>query len=107
MKRSRLLRWMQNQSLHKKMIYIIIFSCLTLLTGNYVVLQMAYYAYDEQLYTKTAQVFTAYVEQIETEFEKMDNVTLSMIGNVSIQNNLTTLRDAVEGSTEWLAAMQA
>ena len=107
MKRSRLLRWLQNQSLHKKMIYIIIFSCLTLLTGNYVVLQMAYYAYDEQLYTKTAQVFTAYVEQIETEFEKMDSVTLSMIGDVGIQNNLTVLRDSAEGSTEWFAAIQA
>lgn len=107
MKRSCISHWLQNQSLHKKMIYIIFFSCLTLLTGNYIVLQMAYYAYDEQLYTKTAQVFTAYVEQIETEFEKMDSVTLSMIGDVGIQNNLTVLRDSAEGSTEWFAAIQA
>lgn len=99
--------WIQNLSLHKKMLLIIIFSCLTLLAGNYTVLQMAYRAYDEQLYIKTAQVFTSFAEQIETEFEKMDNVALSMIGDNGIQNNLTILKNTQEGSQEWLNAWQA
>ena len=40
MRKGILSRWLQNQSLRRKMIYIVIFSCFLLLSVNYVVLQM-------------------------------------------------------------------
>ena len=100
MRKGILSRWLQNQSLRRKMIYIVILSCLLLLSINYVVLQMAYRAYDEQLYNKTAQVFATRVEQIEIELKKMDSVTLAMIGDASIQENLTLLRELPKYSLE-------
>jgi len=100
MRKGILSRWLQNQSLRRKMIYIVIFSCFLLLSVNYVVLQMAYRAYDEQLYNKTAQVFATRVEQIEIELKKMDGVTLAMIGDANIQENLTLLRELPKYSLE-------
>lgn len=100
----RVLYWIQNLSLYLKMLLIITFACSVLLLGNYAVLQMVYHSYDEQLYVKTAQVFTSYVEQVETEFDVLNTLSLSMLGDSGIQRNMMLLRDEEDGSEAWLTA---
>lgn len=106
MRRKRHLHLLQNLSLYIKMLLIITFACFVLLLGNYAVLQMVYHSYDEQLYTKTAQVFTSYAEQVENEFDKINTMTLSMLGDTGIQRNMTVLYEEERGSNEWLNAKQ-
>lgn len=104
MKQNRISYRLRDLSLYMKMLLIITFACCVLLVGNYAVLQMVYHSYDEQLYIKTAQVFTSYVEQVETEFEKINTVTLSMLGDEGVQRNMTILYEEEPGSAKWLVA---
>ena len=42
---------------------------------------------------RTAQTLYSYVQQIETEYDKIDNLTFSMVGDNTIQSNLTILKE--------------
>lgn len=100
MRRKRGLRWLRDRSLHVKMLFIISLACVVFLIGNYIVIRMAYYAYDEQLYIKTAQVFSSYVESVDAEFNNIDEVSLSLMGDTAFQENMTILYETVENTAE-------
>lgn len=93
-------------SLGMKMMIIVTLVCLCLSIANYAILQSSYDAYDQQLYVHTAQVFTSFVEQVETRFSQVDTITLSMITNSNFQNGLRDMRDFDRGSTPWLEARE-
>lgn len=100
----KLLMKIRNLGLGMKMMIIVTLVCLCLSIGNYAILQSSYDAYDEQLYVHTAQVFTSFVEQVETRFAQVDTIALSMITNSNFQNGLRDMRDFNSGSTPWLEA---
>lgn len=100
----RKVRRLRDLSLVVKIATIIALVCLVLSIGNYVILQGTYNAYDEQLYIHTAQMFTSFVEQVDTHFSQMDTLTLSMITNKYFQENLIEMNAQPMGSTPWLEA---
>lgn len=102
--KNRVIKKWENQKLSVKIMLIIIMVCIISLVGNYIVLQLVYRAYNNQLYVKTMQLFTSYINQIEVEIEKLDTVTLALLGSTGVQENMTVLRDAPKGSVEWLDA---
>ena len=59
MKRERVIRWFESRTLMQKFIAILVLLCAALFTGEYASRGVAYDAYDEQQYVKTAQVLTA------------------------------------------------
>lgn len=104
MKKNRLYCWINNLKLKYKMILIIMLSCFILLVGNCISIQVNKRAYDELIYVKTAQIFTSFVEYVKLEFERLSIISLSVVGDNSIQENLIGLRDKSVGEIKWQEA---
>jgi len=83
----------QNLKLSVKLISIIIFACLVLLVTEIIERQEVYDAYDEQLYLKTMQICVTYGDQLEMEINKIENLSLSIIGNLGLQEKLITYKN--------------
>ena len=79
-------------SLLTKIIFIIFVSSSLMLFVEIIGRERVCQAYDEQLYHRTAQVLVSYVDRIEAEFDKIDTLTLSIIGENSMQSNLQLLK---------------
>ena len=107
MKRERVTRWFESRTLMQKFIAILVLLCAALFTGEYASRGVAYDAYDEQLYVKTAQVLTACAQQIEVEIEKIDVFTISVIGDEGVQGALMSMRGAEFGTETWREAQKA
>ncbi len=71
---------------------MIIFTCFVLLIMELLSRQNVYDAYDEQLYLKTAQVCISYANQLETEIDKIENLSFSIVGDKGIQEKLTIIK---------------
>ena len=82
----------RNLKLSVKLTFIIILTCLALLIIEIMGRQNVYDAYDEQLYLKTAQVCISYTNQLETEIDKIDNISFSIIGDKGIQEKLAIIK---------------
>lgn len=81
-----------NIKLSIKIMLIISLTSLAILIGEFGARLIVYKAYDEQVYIRTAQLLTSYVDRVETEFDKIDSLMLTIIGDASMQNNLIKLR---------------
>ena len=90
-----LISWLNNLKLVVKIMLIVVISGSTLLLTELGSRGISYRAYDEQIHIRTTQVLVSYVNQIETEFKQIDNVTLSVIGDSGIQKNLKVLQRGV------------
>ena len=88
----RMISWLNNLKLVVKIMLIVVVSSVTLLMTELGSRSISYRAYDEQIHIRTMQVLVSYVNQIETEFKQIDNVTLSIIGDSGIQKNLKALQ---------------
>lgn len=55
-------------------------------------LRHSYSKYDELLYEKTVQVMTFYAERIEQELLNLENISLAIIGDTDIQENLSRIK---------------
>ena len=55
-------------------------------------LRHSYRKYDELLYEKTVQVMTFYAERIEQELLNLENISLAIIGDTDIQENLSRIK---------------
>lgn len=73
-----------------------------LLAGELLGRRMICRAYDAQLYVMTAEVLKGYVERVEAQLERMDELTLSVIGDQSIQDGLAQIAAEPTGSARWL-----
>ena len=101
----RIQKWrIGNMKLHVKFLLIIVMVCLCLLIGNYWATQSTYRVYDEQIYRMMVQTLASYVGQVENEFSKIETLTLSMIGDTGIQNNLMRLNNP---KSKYLEKVQA
>lgn len=101
----RIQKWrIGNMKLHVKFLLIIVMVCLCLLIGNYWATQSTYRVYDEQIYRMMVQTLASYVGQVENEFSKIETLTLSMIGDAGIQNNLMRLNNP---KSKYLEKVQA
>lgn len=89
----RIISWLNNQKLYYKMLFIVVGVCVLLLAGFSSALQIVCNVYNELIYEKMAQVSIAYSEQIETQLEKLEMVTLAIIGDDGMQEELVCLRD--------------
>ncbi len=81
----------QMKLLHK-LVLIIVLTVFVILTADLLIRELSYRVYDEQQYLKSAQVLTSYVNQLEVELDKVDSLSLSMIGDEAIQSNLQQLK---------------
>ena len=97
-------RWFQNRSLCGKFVLILGLLLSLLLAGEFASRSMAYRAYNEQLYVMTSKTLNSYVERVETQLERMDELTLSIIGDRSIQEELVKLKDTPTGTMPWLVS---
>lgn len=100
-----LVKKVNNWRLAVKITMIIFITSLVLLIVEIVSRRIVYQAYDEQLYLRTAQVLAGYASQLEVVFDKVDTVTLSIIGDSSIQSDLSLQKAG--GATERLEARNA
>ena len=83
----------QNLKLSVKLISIIIFTCLVLLVIEIIGRQEVYDVYDEQMYLKTMQVCVAYADQLEMEIDKIESMSLSIIGDLGLQEKLINYKN--------------
>lgn len=89
-----LLKKINNIKIITKINVIIAIFCVAMLTGEMWSRKIVYDAYNEQVYITTAQLLTSYVSHLEAEIEKIDNLTLAMIGDNTLQRNLSVIAEA-------------
>lgn len=92
-------KWFQNIKLRTKMFVIIIGVVLILFVTSMVSQKNIHDAYNEQLYEETAHVLTAFSGEVETQLQKMKNLTLMILSDSVVQESLTYMQDAAEH--EW------
>jgi len=97
----RIRQWVRNQKLHKKIVYIVAGTCLLVMLVCFGMQQFVYKAYNELMYEKTAQVFMSYSRQVEMVIKELNVLSLSIIGDSGIQENLMTVRDTPAMSEKW------
>ena len=85
-----LIKIINNIKMVTKINVIIAILCVAMLTGEMWSRKIVYDAYNEQVYITTAQLLTSYISHLEAEIEKIDNLTLAMIGDNTIQKNLSS-----------------
>lgn len=98
---NRIRQWIRNQKLYKKMMYIMICACLLVLLVCVGTEQIVYQAYNELMYEKTAQIFMSYSGQVEMQLKELNILTLTIIGDNSIQEKLMMVRDESGESEDW------
>lgn len=86
-------KWINNQKLYVKILIVVIGSSIVLAVGYVLIWQIVCDAYNKIIYEKNAQTFIAYSEQMDNKFEKFGTITLSIIGDNSIQKNLSTYKE--------------
>lgn len=67
--------------------------------------QMSYNTYNQLLYEKNSQMMMTYMDYIENIFDRMEQVTYFMIGDMELQRNLTYLQEHTKDG-EWLNVRQ-
>lgn len=97
-------KWFDNQMLFVKILLIVSVACCAVAASCFSVLSSVYKSYDEQLYIKTAQAYAALVEQNEAELQNLQNVTLSIVGDPTVQKNLIAYKSEQAGTPGWLEA---
>lgn len=95
-------RWFANRSLRVKFMLITGAIVCLLLSGEYWGQRMICRAYDAQMSVMTSEVLRGYVERVETQLERMDELTLSIIGDKNIQAGLESIREEATGGARWL-----
>ena len=95
-------KWLQDQTLLVKILLVVSVACCAVAVSCFSILGLVYNSYDKQLYIKTAQAYTALVEQNETELQNLQNVTLAIVGDPTVQKNLTIIHTEQPGTRDWL-----
>lgn len=95
----RIRQWIRNQKLYKKMMYIMICACILVLLVCIGTEQIVYKAYNELMYKKTEQIFMSYSGQVEMQLKELNILTLTIIGDNNIQENLLAMQDVPTMST--------
>ena len=96
-----ILRKIDDQSLTFKILCVGVSASLILSAGSFGILQLVSNAYNEIVSEKNAQSLVAYAEQMENSLEKLNIITLSMIGDSIIQRNLAAYETAEPLSIDW------
>lgn len=100
-KKQKLISEIDDQSLTFKILCVEISASLILAVGSFGILQLVSNAYNEIVSEKNAQSLVAYAEQMENSLEKLNIITLSMIGDSIIQKNLAAYEMAEPLSIDW------
>lgn len=78
----------KNLKFSVKLSMIICITCLVLLIVEMAGRKSVYSVYDEQLYQKTIQLCIAYSGQLESEIERIEDISFSVIGDSGLQEKL-------------------
>lgn len=97
-------RWFENRSLCAKFLMILGMTLALMLAGEFVSRSMTYRAYNEQLYVMTSKALSSYVDRVDAQLERIDELTLSIIGDKRVQEELVKLKEAPTGTLQWLVA---
>jgi len=98
---SRIRQWIRNQKLYKKIMYVTVSACMLVLLVCLGTEQIVHKAYNDMMYEKTTQIFTSYSNQVEMQLKELNILTLTIIGDNSIQENLITVRDTPVMTESW------
>lgn len=98
----RISRWINNQKLYVKILFVVIGSSFVIAIGYGSIWQIVCNEYNNLLYEKNAQIFIAYSEQMENKIEKLGTITSSIIGDSGIQKNLSGYMEMTSMSGGWL-----
>ena len=98
---NRIRQWIRNQKLYKKIMYVTVSACVLVLLVCFGTEQMVHKAYNDMMYEKTTQIFTSYSNQVEMQLKELNVLTLTIIGDNAIQENLITVRDTPVMTEPW------
>jgi len=98
---SRIRQWIRNQKLYKKIMYVTASACILVFLTCLGMEQIVHKAYNDMMYEKTTQIFTSYSNQVEMQLKELNILTLTIIGDNSIQENLITVRDTPVMTEAW------
>lgn len=93
-----------NIGLRSKFLFVLLLAVVVVLSSEIIGRRLIYKEYNQQLYQKTAQVLTAFSSRVESEINQMRSLTLTVIGDSTVQKNLMRARDSTYGSGDWLIA---
>lgn len=79
-----------------KLRWILIFTCVILLVGELLSRQIVYDVYNEKLHIQIMQVAMAYANRLETEIDKMNKLSFSILGDTGIQDRLSTINQNLD-----------
>lgn len=95
-------KWFDNQKLSVKIFAVVILLSFLLVLSYTSIWKIVCRTYNNYIYEQNAQVFIAYTEQMENKFDHLNTVTLSIIGDSSIQKNLASYATEEVLSEKWL-----
>lgn len=95
---------LSNIKLRTKLVWIVGGTLLVVFFSTFLTARIPYSAYDAQLYLRSAQMITLFSEQLQTELERLGELTFRMLGDSILQRNLSIVKRAQPGSVEWVAA---
>jgi two-component system sensor histidine kinase YesM len=97
-------RWFAGVRLRAKFIIVLLSALLIVLVGTLLAARMPYFAYDQELYTKTVQTLTMFAQEIQTELDGIADDSFYIIGDNVLQAALTMLHRYEVGSVGWVEA---
>lgn len=94
-------QWFQNQRLYKKLMYMILVAWFMILGVCMGMWYFAYHSFNELLCDKTEQIYISLTDKVENVIDELNELTLSMIGDRSLQEKLIALNNSVLNSEKW------
>nr|HML48659.1 sensor histidine kinase [Clostridia bacterium] len=95
---------LSNIKLRTKLVWIVWGTLLAVFLSTFLTARLPYAAYDSQLYLRSAQMITLFSEQLQTETERLGDLTYRMLGDSILQRNLSIIKRAEPEGVEWVAA---
>ncbi len=90
---NRCILWFNNLSLYKKILTVFLMSMLALCITFFFSIKILTSRYNEELYQTNANSLNHVTTYLESEMQMVENITDSLIGDQTIQNNLSFLSE--------------
>ncbi len=97
-------RFWQNLRLRAKFLLILLIGIVPVGITTIAVLQIPLRTYDQQLYKSSAQMISLFAEQIQNELKGYEDISYRILTDKTLQENLSTMKDAAPGTLEWITA---
>lgn len=100
----KLIHFWQNLRLRAKFLLILLVGIVPVGITTIAVLHVPLRNYDKQLYKSSAQMISLFAEQIQHELKGYEDISYRILTDKTLQENLSTMKDAVPGTLAWITA---